>query len=261
MTIAKNDFKAVMHSRDRALIGLWVGLIDSICAEICAGAGFDWLLIDGEHAPNDLRTVLAQLQAVAPYPVHPVVRPICGDVNAIKQLLDIGAQTLLIPMVETAEQARQLVGAMRYPPAGIRGVGSALARAAQWNRIPAYLHEANEQVCLLVQVETRRGVENLDAIAAVDGVDGVFIGPSDLSAALGHLGNPGHPDMQAVIEDAIRRIQAAGRATGILTTDEAQARRYISLGCTFVAVGVDTLLLAHSTQELARRFRQTASPA
>ena len=259
MTIPKNAFKAAMHSRDRALIGLWVGLVDSICAEICAGAGFDWLLIDGEHAPNDVRTTLAQMQAVAPYAVHPVVRPVCGDVNLVKQLLDVGAQTLLIPMVETAEQARQLVAAMRYPPAGIRGVGSALARAAQWNRIPTYLHEANEQVCLLVQVETRRGLENLDAIAAVDGVDGVFIGPSDLSAALGHLGNPGHAEMQAVIEDALRRIRVAGRASGILTTDETQARRYLSLGCTFVAVGVDTVLLAHATQELAQKFRQTAS--
>lgn len=258
MTVPNNLFKAAMRSRGRALIGLWVGLVDSICAEICAGAGFDWLLIDGEHAPNDLRTILAQLQAVAPYPVHPVVRPVCGDLNLIKQLLDIGAQTLLIPMVETAEQARQLVAAMRYPPAGIRGVGSALARAAQWNRVPAYLHEANDQVCLLVQVETRRGLENLDHIAAVEGVDGVFIGPSDLSAALGHLGHPAHPDMQAVIENAIRRIQAAGRAAGILTTDEEQARRYLALGCAFVAVGVDTLLLAHATQELARRFRQTA---
>ena len=259
MTIPKNSFKAAMHSRDRALIGLWVGLVDSVCAEICAGAGFDWLLIDGEHAPNDVRSILAQLQSVAPHPVHPVVRPVCGDVNLIKQLLDIGAQTLLIPMVETAEQARQLAAAMRYPPAGIRGVGSALARAAQWNRIPTYLHEANGQVCLLVQVETQRGLENLDAIAGVEGVDGVFIGPSDLSAALGHLGNPGHPNMQAVIEDAIRRIHAAGRASGILTTDDAQARRYLALGCTFVAVGVDTLLLTHATQELARRFRQPAA--
>jgi 4-hydroxy-2-oxoheptanedioate aldolase len=250
-----NIFKAALKSGDRAQIGLWLGLTDPVCAEICAGAGFDWLLIDGEHAPNDVRSILAQLQAVAPYPAHPIVRPVSGDVNLIKQLLDIGAQTLLVPMVESAEQAKLLVAAMRYPPAGIRGVGAALARASEWNRVPNYLHEANDQMCLLVQVETRPGLENLDAIAAVEGVDGVFIGPSDLSAALGYLGKPGHADVQKVIEDAIGRIRAAGRAAGILTTDELQARRYLSLGCTFVAVGLDGNLLMRSTQELAAKFK------
>jgi 4-hydroxy-2-oxoheptanedioate aldolase len=250
-----NIFKAALKSGDRAQIGLWLGLTDPVCAEICAGAGFDWLLIDGEHAPNDVRSILAQLQAVAPYPAHPIVRPVSGDVNLIKQLLDIGAQTLLVPMVENAEQAKLLVAAMRYPPAGIRGVGAALARASEWNRVPNYLHEANDQMCLLVQVETRPGLENLDAIAAVEGVDGVFIGPSDLSAALGYLGKPGHAEVQKVIEDAIGRIRAAGRAAGILTTDELQARRYLSLGCTFVAVGLDGNLLMRSTQELAAKFK------
>ena len=156
MEIKKNSFKVALKSRERAQIGLWLGLVDPICAEICAGAGFDWLLIDGEHAPNDVRTILAQLQAVAPYPVHPIVRPVSSDVNLIKQLLDIGAQTLLVPMVESAEQARLFVAAMRYAPVGIRGVGAALARASQWNRVTNYLHEANDQMCLLVQVETRR---------------------------------------------------------------------------------------------------------
>ncbi len=251
----QNTFKTALKSGERAQIGLWLGLADPICAEICAGAGFDWLLIDGEHAPNDVRSILAQLQAVAPYPAHPIVRPVSGDVQLIKQLLDIGAQTLLVPMVESAEQARLLVASMRYPPAGIRGVGAALARASQWNRVDNYLHHANDQMCLLVQVETRAGLDHLDAIAAVDGVDGVFIGPSDLSAALGYLGKPGHPEVQQVIEDAIRRIRAAGRAAGILTTDETQARRYLSLGCTFVAVGLDGNLLMRSTQDLARKFR------
>jgi 4-hydroxy-2-oxoheptanedioate aldolase len=250
-----NTFKAALKTGGRAQIGLWLGLADPVCAELCAGAGFDWLLIDGEHAPNDVRSILAQLQAVAPYPSHPIVRPVSGDVNLIKQLLDIGAQTLLVPMVESAEQAKLLVAAMRYPPAGIRGVGAALARASQWNRVPNYLHEANDQMCLLVQVETRAGLDNLDAIAAVEGVDGVFIGPSDLSAALGFLGKPGHPDVQTVIESAIGRIRASGRAAGILTTDEAQARRYLALGCTFVAVGLDGNLLMRSTQELAARFK------
>lgn len=255
MEIKQNTFKLALKNTQRAQIGLWLGLADPICAEICAGAGFDWLLIDGEHAPNDVRSILAQLQAVAPYPAHPIVRPVSGDVQLIKQLLDIGAQTLLIPMVETAEQARLLVSAMRYPPVGIRGVGAALARASQWNRVADYLHQANEQMCLLVQVETRLGLENLDAIAAVDGVDGIFIGPSDLSAALGHLGRPSHPDVQQAIETAIGRIRASGRAAGILTTDKAQARSYLSLGCNFVAVGLDGNLLMRATQELAARFK------
>jgi 4-hydroxy-2-oxoheptanedioate aldolase len=255
MEIKKNTFKAAIENA-RAQIGLWLGLTDPVCAEISAGAGFDWLLIDGEHAPNDVRSILAQLQAVAPYPVHPIVRPVSGDVQVIKQLLDIGAQTLLVPMVESAEQARLLVSAMRYPPAGIRGVGAALARASQWNRVNNYLHEANDQMCLLVQVETRLGLDNLDAIAAVEGVDGVFIGPSDLSAALGHLGKPTHPEVQRAIEDAIRRIRAAGRAAGILSTDEALTRRYLSLGCTFVAVGLDGNLLMRATQDLARKFKE-----
>jgi len=255
MQTKTNTFKAALKSGERAQIGLWLGLTDPICAEICAGAGFDWLLIDGEHAPNDVRSILAQLQAVAPYPSHPIVRPVSGDVQLIKQLLDIGAQTLLVPMVESAEQAKLLVAAMRYPPAGIRGVGAALARASQWNRVANYVHDANDQMCLLVQVETRPGLENLDAIAAVEGVDGIFIGPADLSAALGHLGNPGHPDVRQAIEDAIRRIRASGRAAGILTSDEAQARNYLSLGCMFLAVGLDGNLLMRATQDLARKFK------
>src|SRR5579863_6609058 len=204
MDIKNNLFKAALKGGARAQIGLWLGLTDPICAEICAGAGFDWLLIDGEHAPNDVRSVLSQLQAVAPYPAHPIVRPVAGDVQLIKQLLDIGAQTLLVPMVESAEQAKLLVAAMRYPPAGIRGGGAALARASQWNRVTHSAHEANDQMCLLVQGETRLGLDNLDAIASVEGVDGVFIGPSDLSAALRQLGQPGHVDVQQAIEDAIR---------------------------------------------------------
>ncbi len=255
MDIKKNSFKAALKSGARAQIGLWLGLTDPICAEISASAGFDWVLIDGEHAPNDVRSILSLLQAVAPHPAHPIVRPVIGDVNVIKQLLDIGAQTLLVPMVESAEQAKKLVQAMHYPPAGVRGVGAALARASQWSRVKNYLHEASEQMCLLVQVETRAGLENIDAIASVEGVDGVFIGPSDLSAALGYLGNPAHPDVQRAIEHAIGRIRAAGRAAGILTTDETLARRYLSLGCTFVAVGLDGNLLQRATQELAAKFK------
>ncbi len=257
MQTPKNEFKAALHKKTFPQIGLWVGLADPVGAEICAGAGFDWVLIDGEHAPNDVRSVLAQLQAVAPYPVHAVVRPLTGDVNLIKQLLDIGAQTLLIPMVESAEQARQLVSAMRYPPAGIRGIGAALARAARWDRIPDYVHHANAEMCLLVQVETRKGLENLETIAAVDGVDGVFIGPADLSAAMGHPGNPRHPEMHELIQDTIRRIVATGKAAGILTTDETLARRHLQLGCSFIAVGIDIALLKKTTEDLARKFKVT----
>jgi 4-hydroxy-2-oxoheptanedioate aldolase len=250
----KNTFKAALAVQTPQ-IGLWLALADSYSAEICAGAGFDWLVIDGEHAPNDLRSILGQLQALAPYPVHAVVRPPVGEVHLIKQLLDIGAQTLLIPMVETAEQARLLVSAMRYPPAGIRGVGSAIARSSRWQAMSGYLQQANAEVCLLVQIETSEGIRNLDAIAAVEGVDGLFIGPSDLSAALGRLGDLGHPEVQNTISDAVGRIRKAGKAAGILSTEENTTRRYLSLGCNFVAVGADTMLLAGGARNLAAKFR------
>ena len=220
----------------------------------------DWLLIDGEHAPNDLRGLLGQLQAVAPYASQAIIRPVIGDTALIKQILDIGAQTLLVPMVESAEQARELVRAIHYPPSGVRGVGSALARASRWNSIPGYLDQADEQMCLLVQIENLEGLARLDEIAAVEGVDGVFIGPADLSAAMGHRGNPGHPEVQAAIEDAIVRIQQAGKAAGILSADQKLARRYIELGARFVAVGVDTTVLMRGLQTLAADFKDAAPP-
>ncbi|BAN47361.1 4-hydroxy-2-oxoheptanedioate aldolase [Metapseudomonas resinovorans] len=259
MDLPINTFKARLES-GQPQIGLWLGLADAYCAELAANAGFDWLLLDGEHAPNDLRSLLAQLQAIAPYPAQPIIRPPIGDAVLIKQLLDIGAQTLLVPMVESADQAAELVRAMRYPPFGIRGVGSALARASRWNSIPGYLDNADAQMCLLVQIENLDGLANLEAIAAVDGVDGVFIGPADLSAAMGHRGNPGHPEVQAAIEDAIVRIRAAGKAAGILSADQALARRYLSLGAAFVAVGVDTTVLMRGLQSLAGAFKGTTAP-
>ena len=260
MQMPVNQFKLALQHR-QAQIGLWIGLADAYCAEICAGAGFDWLLFDAEHAPNDIRSLLAQLQASAAYPVNPVVRATIGDVAHIKQILDLGVQTLLVPVCETVEQVELLVRATRYPPEGIRGVGSALARASRWSRVGDYLAKADEQICLLVQVETRRGVENLDAIARVPGVDGVFIGPADLSADMGKRGQPEHPEVQAVIEASIARILAAGKAAGILTANETLARRYLQLGCTFVAVGVDATLLARTTQALAQRFKQNEAVA
>ena len=262
MTPLFNPFKQALAEK-RPQIGLWLGLADAYSAEICAGAGFDWLLIDGEHAPNDLRSILGQLQAIAPCASHPVARVPVGaghvGTTLIKQYLDLGVQTLLVPMVDTPEQAADLVRATRYPPQGIRGVAG--ARASSWGRNPSYVHEANAQVCLLVQAETTLSLRHLDAIAALDGVDGVFIGPADLSASMGHAGNPGHRDVQAAIADGIARITRAGKAAGILTPDENQARRYLELGATFVAVGLDTHLLASTASALAARFKNTASVA
>ncbi|MDX6037923.1 aldolase/citrate lyase family protein, partial [Acinetobacter baumannii] len=231
--------------------GMWVGLADGYCAEIAANAGYDWLLIDGEHAPNDVRSMLAQLQSIAAYPSQAVVRPVSGDVPLIKQLLDIGAQTLLIPMVESAEQAELMVKATRYPPEGIRGVGAALARASRWNNISDYLQTADEQICLLVQV---------DEILNVDGVDGIFIGPADLSAALGYRGNPGHEYVQNIIVQTIQKIRAAGKAAGILSADEKLAKQYLELGTEFVAVGVDTSLLMKSMKQLLSKFKNVDGP-
>ncbi|KVG66945.1 4-hydroxy-2-oxoheptanedioate aldolase [Burkholderia pseudomultivorans] len=254
MQIPSNAFKAAL-ARGDAQIGLWLGLANAYSAEVVAGAGFDWLLIDGEHAPNTVPTILAQLQAIAPYPSQPVVRVPWNDPVIVKQVLDVGAQTLLVPMVQSADEARAAVAATRYPPHGIRGVGSALARASRWNRVDDYLHRANEEMAVLVQVETRAGLDAVDAIARVEGVDGVFIGPADLAADLGHLGHPGHPDVQAAIDGAIRAIQAAGKAPGILSADEVAARRYLGAGALFVAVGVDTTLLARGAERLAGRFK------
>ncbi|MDV6375003.1 4-hydroxy-2-oxoheptanedioate aldolase [Deinococcus arenicola] len=252
--MAENTFKTALQRGD-TLYGLWLALADPYSAEVCAGAGFDWLLVDGEHAPNDLRSTLASLQALAAYPVASLVRPPVGDTVGIKQLLDIGARNLLIPMVETAKQARELVAATRYPPRGVRGVGAALARASGFGRDTAYLSHADDGVCLLLQIESVDGLEALDEIAAVDGVDGIFIGPADLAASFGQLGNPGHADVQNAIQDASRRIRAAGKAAGILSTDEPQAHTYLEWGYTFVAVGTDVTLLSRASTALAARFK------
>jgi 4-hydroxy-2-oxoheptanedioate aldolase len=257
MKTPTNAFKLALRER-RPQIGFWLGLANAYSAEICAGAGFDWLLLDGEHSPNGLQDLLSQAQAIAAYPAsHAIARVPVGDAVLIKQYLDLGLQTLLVPMVDTAEQASALVRATRYPQddgeGGIRGMAG--ARASRWGRYPQYAKEANEQVCLLVQAETREALKNLDAIAATPGVHGVFIGPADLSASLGHVGDPAHPDVQRAIEDAIGRILRAGKAPGILTTDEAQARHYLSLGAVFVAVGLDTQMLASQTSALAARFK------
>ncbi|ANN77922.1 aldolase/citrate lyase family protein [Bordetella flabilis] len=250
---ALNPFKKALAS-GTPRIGLWLSMADPYLAEVAATCGFHWLLIDGEHAPNDMRSTLHALQAVAAYPAHPVVRVVNGDPARIKRLLDIGARTLLVPMVDTAEQARNLVAATRYPPRGIRGVGSAVGRASQWSLRQDYLSVADDEICLLVQAETTTALHNLRALCDTDGVDGVFIGPADLAASMGHRGNPGHPDVQAAIEAAMRIIVASGKAAGTLTSDPALARRYLELGCTFVATGVDILLFAGAARKLARDF-------
>jgi 4-hydroxy-2-oxoheptanedioate aldolase len=235
--------------------GLWLGLSEIFSAEICAGAGFDWLLIDAEHGPNDLRTIFAQLQAIAPYGSQPVVRPPQGDHVLIKQLLETGVQTLLIPMVESAAQAAHLVEAMRYPPQGIRGVGSSIARASRWGRIGDYADEANGQMCLLVQVETRAGLEQLDETLAVEGVDGVFFGAADLAASFGLLGQPNHPDIVAMIERGLTRVAACGKAGGVLCGDRDLVNRYREAGARFIAVGVDSMLLAAATSSLCAAYK------
>ncbi|MDQ2186070.1 4-hydroxy-2-oxoheptanedioate aldolase [Alcaligenaceae bacterium A4P071] len=253
---AHNAFKFALQE-GRPQIGLWLSMAAPYLAEVAATTGFDWLLIDGEHAPNDVRSTLQALQAIAPHPSQPVVRAVAGDVALIKQLLDIGAKNLLVPMVDTADQARALVAATRYPPAGIRGVGSAVGRASMWSSRTDYLNIADDEICLLVQAETVTALNNLDAICAVDGVNGVFIGPADLAASMGHRGNPGHPDVQAAIEQAMRTIVASGKAAGTLTSDAKLARRYLELGCTFVATGVDVLLFANAARRLAADFIST----
>lgn len=253
MQIPVNTFKQALRE-GREQIGLWLALADAYAAEAVAGSGFDWLLIDGEHAPNDLRSVLAQLQAVAPYAAHPIVRPAIGDVVAIKQWLDLGVQTLLIPVVETAEQAAAMVAATRYPPRGVRGVGSALARSSRWASVNDYAHAADEQMCVLLQVETVKGLANLDAIAAVEGVDGVFFGPADLSASMGLLGQPTHPDVRRAIEGGIKAVRAAGKAPGLLALDIELARHYLAQGAQFVAVGAEISLLVKACRDLAAAF-------
>lgn len=248
----KNSFKQAL--KERAQIGLWLSLANAYSAEVCATANYDWLLIDGEHAPNNVQTTLQQLQAVAPYAAQPVVRAVTADVALVKQLLDIGAHNLLIPMVDTPEQARAMVRATRYPPDGIRGVGAAVARASRWGLERQYLDQANDHVCLLVQAETQTALANLQAICEVDGVDGVFIGPADLAASMGYRGNPAHPEVQAAIDNGIRTIVKSGKAAGILTGDVQLARHYVALGARFVAVGIDVTLLAQSSRKLRDEF-------
>ncbi len=247
-----NSFKEKI-ARGDVQIGCWAGMADAYATEMTASAGFDWVLIDGEHAPNDLRSITRQLQVVQASASHAVVRLPIGSDWMVKQVLDAGAQSLLIPMVESGDQARKMVAACRYPPEGIRGVGAALARSSRFSAIPDYLQTANAQICLLVQVESKAAIAALDDILAVEGVDGVFIGPSDLAADMGYLGNPDAPEVRAVITDTLKRIRATGKAAGILATSDEFIDASLADGANFVAVGVDVVVFAKSLRRLAAK--------
>ena len=253
MPAPHNTFKAALVE-GRPQIGLWLGLAEPYLADLSARAGFDWLLIDGEHGPNDLRSILAQLQVIASSASHPVVRLPHGDAALIKQVLDIGAQSLLIPMVESREQAEAVVRAVHYPPRGMRGVGAALARASAFGTIKDYLPTASDEICLLVQIESLKGLAALDEIASVEGVTGVFIGPADLAADMGHLGNPTAPDVQKAVTTALSRISKLGKASGVLTSDNEFARRCLDAGGTFVAIGSDVGVYMSALAAAAAKF-------
>jgi 4-hydroxy-2-oxoheptanedioate aldolase len=253
MDLPRNAFKHAIAA-GQLQIGLWSSLASTIAADVVSDSGFDWILLDTEHSPNELPSLLGQLQVLARSATSPVVRPAWNDPVLFKRILDIGAQTLLVPYVQNAEEAQRAVLATRYPPAGIRGVTGS-GRASRYGRVKDYLKTAEREIAVLVQVETGTALDQLEAIAAVEGVDGVFIGPSDLAASLGHIGNPAHADVQARIEDAVKRLKALGKPAGILTGNEDEARRYIDWGYTFVAVGVDLGLLSRSADALAKKFK------
>jgi 4-hydroxy-2-oxoheptanedioate aldolase len=253
MDLPRNAFKAAL-ARGELQIGLWSSLCSPIVAEIIGQSGFDWILVDTEHSPNEPPAVLAQLQAMQAGTATPIVRPAWNDPVLLKRLLDIGTQAVLVPFVQNAEEATKAVAACRYPPAGVRGI-TVSGRGSRYGRVPDYLKRADAEICVLVQVETGEALGQLEAIASVDGVDGVFIGPADLSASLGHIGNPGHPEVQAAIKGAATRLAAVGKPAGILTASEADARRYIEWGYRFVAVGSDLGLLTKHADALAKTFR------
>jgi 4-hydroxy-2-oxoheptanedioate aldolase len=253
MDLPRNRFKHALAA-GQVQIGLWSSLCSAIAADAIADSGFDWVLLDSEHSPNELPDLLTQMMAFSASHTTPIVRPAWNDTVLIKRVLDIGPQSVLIPYVQNAEEARRAVAATRYPPDGVRGIAGA-ARSSRYGRIKDYAKKAADELCVLVQVETRQALAELEAIAAVPGVDGIFIGPSDLSGSMGHIGNPGHPEVQAALKNAVERISAAGKPAGILTLSEDDARRYIDWGYKFVAVGMDLALRARGADLLAQRFK------
>ena len=253
MELAQNAFKRALKA-GKAQIGLWSSLSSNYTVEVIAGAGFDWILLDTEHSPADLENVLTQLQAAAVYSTHPVVRVAWNDMVTIKRILDIGAQSLLVPYVSNAAEARNAVSYTRYPPAGLRGVAGT-TRATRFGRVKDYARRAHEEICVLVQVETQIALDNIESICAVDGVDGVFIGPADLHASLGYTGEIANPAVKPLIDEAIRRIRKGGKAPGILTPNESDARHWLECGALFVAVGADVAILARGAEALAAKFK------
>jgi 4-hydroxy-2-oxoheptanedioate aldolase len=249
-----NRFRAGLET-GKTQFGVWLGIPDTSVAEMLAGAGFDWLLVDHEHGTFELRDVMAHLQAMAPYDVAPLVRPVDGNPALLKKLCDIGAQSFIVPMIDTAEQAADVVSAVKYPPDGRRGMGTSLARAARWNAIPGYVSQANDEMLVIVQAETITALDNLEAISATPGIDGVFIGPSDLSASMGHTGNVSHPEVVEAVGDALGTIRNAGKHAGLLCLDETMVSHFVESGANFVGVGVDTLLIGNAARRLAARYR------
>lgn len=253
MEVPHNTFKRAIHE-GKAQIGLWSTLSSNYSVEVIAGAGFDWILLDTEHSPNDLESVLTQAQAAAPYPTSTIARVPWNDMVTIKRFLDIGIQTLLIPYVCSRKEATDAVAYTRYPPLGVRGVAG-VTRASRFGRVKDYAKRAHEELCLLVQVETKDALDQLEDICAVDGVDGVFIGPADLHASMGYIGETNHPKVVPIIEEAIRRIRKCGKAPGVLAFMEADIRRYLAAGALFTAVGADTGLLARGAEALASKYK------
>jgi 4-hydroxy-2-oxoheptanedioate aldolase len=253
MELPQNGFKRALAA-GKAQIGLWSSLSSNYTVEVVAGAGFDWILLDSEHSPADLENLLTQLQAAAPYPAHPVVRVPWNDMVTMKRVLDIGAQSLLVPYVSSAAEAKNAVSYTRYPPAGVRGVAGT-TRATRFGRVRDYARRAHEELCVLVQVETQAALDAIEAICAVEGIDGVFIGPADLHASLGYPGEIANSEVKPRIDEAIRRIRRCGRAPGILTPNEADARHWLECGALFVAVGADVGILARGAEALAAKFK------
>lgn len=257
MQTKTNAFKRALRGRQQ--IGLFSTLGSNVLTELLSGCGFDWILLDTEHSPNDLPEIVSQLQAMAAFDVNPIVRPAWSDMTLVKRLLDAGAQSLLFPCIENAEEAQQAVSYTRYPPLGVRGV-SGSSRAASYGLNPNYLRTANEEICVIVQIETVEGLRNLESIAAVDGVDAVFVGPADLAATMGHIGNGQHEEVQAAVDDAFQRLRKLGKPAGYLTLNEAEAGRRIAEGVEFVGIATDTSIITRGATSLLQRLSNPQTP-
>lgn len=249
----ENKFKQAANAGTKQL-GAFMALADSTAAEVMANTGFDWLLVDGEHGPNDIKDIMGQLQALAPYPVKAVVRLADHNEASIKRVLDIGGQNLLIPMVETQQQAEDLVKSVQFAPKGRRGLGGGLTRATRWGSIPDYFKLADENICLILQLESLEGIEALDAITQTDGVDAIFIGPADLAAAMGYIGQPAHPEVRKVVEASIKRVHELGKPVGVYCADPEQLKAYQEMGASFFLIAADAILLKQAASKLVSQF-------